>query len=41
MSKNNVNYFTNTTDYFIYEYDGEDTFYGLVRSNIFSEEKNT
>ena len=32
-----LHYFTGTADYFIYEYDGEDTMYGLTRSNIYPE----
>jgi len=30
-----LHYFTETTDYFIYEYDGEDTMYGLERFNVY------
>ena len=29
-----LHYFSDTTDYFIYEYDGEDIMYGLMRSNV-------
>jgi len=30
-----LRYFTNTADYFIYEYDGEDTMYGMERFNVY------
>ena len=30
-----LHYFTVTADYFIYEYDGIDTMYGLERINVF------
>ena len=33
-----LHYFTGTTDYFIYEYDGVDTFYGLIRSSVYPKE---
>ena len=33
-----LHYFTGTADYFIYEYDGEDTMYGMVRNKIYPEE---
>jgi hypothetical protein len=33
-----LHYTTGLIDYFIYEYDGEDTMYGLVRSSIFPDE---
>jgi hypothetical protein len=31
-----LRYYTETTDYFIYEYDGENTLFGKVRTNSFS-----
>jgi hypothetical protein len=30
-----LRYYTDTADYFIYEYDGENTMYGKVRFNVF------
>jgi len=30
-----LHYFTKTADYFIYEYDGEDTMYGKIRFNVY------
>ncbi|MCL2412187.1 MAG: transposase [Treponema sp.] len=33
-----LHYFTKTADYFIYEYDGEDTMYGKVRFNVYPAE---
>jgi hypothetical protein len=30
-----LRYYTETTDYFIYEYDGENTMFGKVRCNVF------
>ena len=32
-----LHYFNETIKYFIYEYDGDDTFYGIIRSSIFQE----
>ena len=32
-----LHYFTETTDYFINEYDGEDTMYGLERFNVYPQ----
>jgi hypothetical protein len=30
-----LHYYTGTADYFIYEYDKQDTVYGMVRMNVF------
>jgi putative transposase len=34
----NLHYTTNTADYFIYEYDGQDTMYGKVCRNVYPKE---
>ena len=33
-----LHYYNDTADYFIYEYDGKDTMYGLVRFSVFPAE---
>jgi len=33
-----LHYFTDTADYYIYEYDGDDTFFGKVRFNVYPAE---
>jgi hypothetical protein len=33
-----LHYYTGTAEYFISEYDGEDTMYGKVRSNVYPAE---
>jgi hypothetical protein len=36
-----LHYFTGTTDYFIWEYDGEDTLFGKVRFKAYHPDENT
>jgi len=36
-----LHYFTETADYFIYEYDGQKNMYGKVRLNVFPQEEKT
>jgi hypothetical protein len=33
-----LHYFTGTADYYIYEYDGDDTMYGKVQFNVYPAE---